>query len=65
MSHVTEIFGSKVFNASVMKERLPEEIFELMQKAIKNNNMLGSTAYVPAVAGLYITNYIINDICSK
>ncbi len=23
---------------------------------------LGSTAYVPAVAGLYITNYIINDI---
>ena len=35
------------------------------EKAIKNNNMLGSTAYVPAVAGLYITNYIINDICSK
>lgn len=27
-----------------------------------NNTMLGSTAYVPAVAGLYITNYIINDI---
>ena len=27
-----------------------------------NNNMLGSTAYVPAVAGLYITNFIINDI---
>lgn len=28
-----------------------------------NNTMLGSTAYVPAVAGLYISNYIINDIC--
>lgn len=27
-----------------------------------NNNMLGSTAYVPAVAGLYITNFIINDV---
>ena len=27
-----------------------------------NNNMLGSTAYVPAVCGLYITNYIINDV---
>lgn len=27
-----------------------------------NNTMLGSTAFVPAVAGLYITNYIINDI---
>ena len=30
-----------------------------------NNTMLGSTAYVPAVAGLYITNYIINDVISK
>ena len=30
-----------------------------------NNNMLGSTAYVPAVAGLYITNVIINDIINK
>ena len=26
-----------------------------------NNTMLGSTAYVPAVAGLYITNHIVND----
>ncbi len=40
MSYVTEIFGSKVFNASVMKERLPEEIYELMQRAIKNNKRL-------------------------
>ena len=31
------------------------------EKAI-NNTMLGSTAFVPAVAGLYITNYIIKDI---
>ena len=31
------------------------------EKAI-NNTMLGSTAYVPAVAGLYITNFIIDDI---
>ena len=28
-----------------------------------NNTMLGSTAYVPAVAGLYITNHIVNDVC--
>lgn len=34
------------------------------EKAI-NNTMLGSTAFVPAVAGLYITNYIINDIANK
>ena len=26
---------------------------------------LGSTAYVPAVAGLYITNYIVNDIVNN
>lgn len=30
-----------------------------------NNTMLGSTAFVPAVAGLYITDFIINDIVSK
>ena len=40
MSNVTAIFGSKVFNASVMKERLPEDIYELMQRAIKNNKRL-------------------------
>ena len=33
------------------------------EKAV-NNTMLGSTAYVPAVAGLYITNHIINDVCN-
>ena len=26
-----------------------------------NNTMLGSTSFVPAVAGLYITNHIVND----
>ena len=31
------------------------------EKAI-NNNMLGSTAFVPSVAGIYITNYIINKL---
>lgn len=30
-----------------------------------NNTMLGSTAFVPAVAGLYITNYIIKDVINK
>ena len=34
------------------------------EKAI-NNTMLGSTAFVPAVAGLYITNYIINDVVNN
>ena len=30
-----------------------------------NNTMLGSTSYVPAVAGLYITNYIVNDVVNN
>ena len=40
MSNVTEIFGSMVFNASVMKERLPKDTYKMMQKAIKNNKRL-------------------------
>ena len=32
------------------------------EKAINNNNMLGSTAFVPGVAGLLIANYIIKDV---
>ncbi len=32
------------------------------EKAIDTNNMLGSSAFVPAVAGLYITNYIVKDV---
>lgn len=34
------------------------------EKAI-NNTMLGSTAYVPAVAGLLITNFIIDDTIKR
>ena len=33
------------------------------EKAIDTKNMLGSSAFVPAVAGLYITNYIVRDVC--
>ena len=32
------------------------------EKAINNNNMLGSTAFVPGVAGLLIANYIVKDV---
>lgn len=32
---------------------------------VKDINVLGSNSYVPAVAGLLITNYIINDVCKK
>jgi len=38
--NVPEIFGSMVFNDSVMKERLPKEIFEVIQKSVKEGTPL-------------------------
>lgn len=40
MNAVSEIFGSMVFNASVMKERLPRETYQAMQKTIKDGYLL-------------------------
>ncbi len=42
---VTEIFGSNVFNLSVMKKRLPKEAFKSLEQTIKNG-----TALEPEVA---------------
>lgn len=39
---VTEIFGSNVFNLTVMKERLPKEIFKSLEQTIKNGTALDS-----------------------
>ncbi len=36
MNNVTEIFGSLVFNDTVMKERLPEEIYHSLRNTIDN-----------------------------
>ena len=61
------------FKNTSNKNNIPESDKELMknvrvvysnEKPI-NNNMLGSTSYVPAIAGLLITNIIINDINTK
>jgi len=40
MSSVTEIFGSNVFNDTVMKERLPKGTYTAMQKTIKDGKLL-------------------------
>ena len=40
MSNVSEIFGSKVFNESVMQRRLPKEAYKAMCKAQKDNKRL-------------------------
>ncbi len=35
MSNIPEIFGSKVFNETVMKERLPKDVWKSLQKTLK------------------------------
>ncbi len=43
MTSVPEIFGSMVFNDSVMKERLPHETYKAMHKAIQDGESLDIT----------------------
>ena len=40
MDKVTEIFASEVFNDSVMKERLPQDIYKQLQRTVKNGRHL-------------------------
>ena len=42
-SEVTEIFGSMVFNESVMKSRLPKETFKVLMKTIALGEKLDSS----------------------
>ncbi|MDD6214060.1 MAG: glutamine synthetase III [Firmicutes bacterium] len=40
MENLTELFGSKVFNDSTMKKRLPKETYKALQKTIKDGKHL-------------------------
>lgn len=40
MNNVSKIFGSKVFNNSVMKERLPKDTYKAVQKAMSEGKRL-------------------------
>lgn len=42
MDKVIELFGSNVFNDSVMKERLPEETYAILKSAIKEGKSIDS-----------------------
>ena len=44
MSTVTEIFGCNVFNDSVMRERLPKDVFMQVQHSINDGKRLDSAA---------------------
>ena len=51
MNTATEVFGSMVFNDSVMRARLPKDVFEQLQRSIKEGKRLDSAAaYVVANA---------------
>ena len=41
MINVPEMFGSMVFNDSIMRELLPCEIYDNLKKAIKENSKEG------------------------
>ncbi len=43
MNKILEVFGSKVFNDSVMRERLPKEIYKSMRKTISEGKDLDVT----------------------
>ena len=47
MNNIPEMFGSLVFNESVMKERLPEDVYESVKKTIEEGKSLD-----PKVAGV-------------
>ncbi len=43
MDKVSELFGTNVFNDSVMKERLPEDTYETLKNAIKEGSTIDSS----------------------
>ena len=43
MDKVSEIFGSNVFNDSVMKERLPKSVYEALKSTIKEGKTIDSS----------------------
>ena len=51
MSSISEIFGSNVFNDSVMQQRLPKETYKALQRTIKEGRSLDpNVATVVAIA---------------
>ena len=42
MSHISDIFGSMVFNDETMREKLPKETYKALKKTIQNGKTLNS-----------------------
>lgn len=60
---VGDALAKKVKKNLTEKEQKSVVVVHSKEEAIKTE-MLGSSAVVPGVAGLFITSYIINDICN-
>ncbi len=43
MNKVSELFGTNVFNDSVMKERLPEDVYKILKSTIKEGKTIDSS----------------------
>lgn len=43
MTQITELFGSMVFNDSVMRQRLPKDTYRALKQTIKEGKALDST----------------------
>ena len=51
MNNVTEIFGSMVFNDSVMRARLPKDVFRQVQRSMSEGSRLDTAAATVVATG--------------
>ena len=61
----TDPLAKKIRSEIKDKEIMKNVVVVYSDEKPINNTMLGSTAFVPAVGGLFITNYIVNDIVNN
>ena len=52
VKNVPEMFGSMVFNEDVMRERLPEEVFESLRKTIATGKTIDASIADPVAAAI-------------
>ena len=58
----TDPLAKKIRSGLKNKDLMKDVIVVTSTEKAKDTIELGSSAFVPAVAGLYITNYIVNDV---
>lgn len=56
---------AKKLRKLISKEYHKNVVVVSSTEEVKDTELLGSNAYVPGIAGLLITDYIVNDVCEK